>query len=131
MGLLDWLSRLLTGDAPAKRASPPPPDDEDIDEPLPGPDDVVQVPIEDSIDLHTFAPRDVVSVVDEYLREARQAGFTEVRVIHGKGKGVQRAAVRRLLASHPDVESFGDAPGTRGGWGATLVRLSTRSRSRR
>jgi dsDNA-specific endonuclease/ATPase MutS2 len=125
MAFLDWLHRLLVGDAPAKRRAPPPEEDagDDEDIPLPGPDDIVQMPIEEAIDLHTFAPRDVTSVVDEYLHEARKAGFREVRVIHGRGKGVQRAAVRRLLASHPCVESFGDAPASRGGWGATLVRL--------
>lgn len=129
MGFFDWLHRLLAGDEASQRrtrpsrGAPPPEDDEDGAEPLPGPDDIVQMPIEDSIDLHTFAPRDVTSVVGEYLREARRAGFVEVRVIHGRGKGVQRAAVRRLLATHPDVEWFGDAPASRGGWGATLVRL--------
>jgi dsDNA-specific endonuclease/ATPase MutS2 len=127
MGFWDWLHHLIVGKEPEKRPSPPLPetgsDDDEDEAPLPGPDDVVQVPIEDSIDLHTFAPRDVVSVVDEYLREARRAGFIEVRVIHGKGKGVQRAAVQRMLASHPEVASFRDAPASRGGWGATVVRL--------
>ena len=64
-------------------------------------DEVVQVPIEDAIDLHSFAPRDVVSVVDEYLQAARDAGFQQVRLIHGRGKGVQRAAVQQLLARAP------------------------------
>jgi len=86
-------------------------------------DDVVVMPIEDAIDLHTFQPREIVSVVDEYLREARRLGLREVRVIHGRGKGVQRARVRSLLKSHPAVESFRSAPHTRGGWGATLVEL--------
>lgn len=81
----------------------------------------VNIPIEDSIDLHSFAPRDVVSVVDEYLHAAREAGFTEVRVIHGRGKGVQRAAIQRLLRAHPLVDAFHDAPESR--LGATLVRL--------
>jgi inner membrane protein len=87
------------------------------------PDEVVVAEIEDSIDLHTFAPRDVASVVDEYLREARARGFTEVRVVHGKGKGVQRRIVEGVLARHPDVASWRVAPGHRGGWGATLVVL--------
>jgi DNA-nicking Smr family endonuclease len=81
------------------------------------------MPIEDAIDLHTFAPRDVASVVEEYLFEAQARGFREVRVIHGRGKGVQRQAVRGVLSRHPAVASFGDAPATRGGWGATLVWL--------
>lgn len=129
MGFLSWLHRLLAGPDQPRRSAPSP----DLEEPdeagePPGPDDIVQVPIEDSIDLHTFAPRDVVSVVREYLREAQQAGFTEVRIIHGRGKGVQRAAVRRLLASHPEVLSFTDAPASRGGWGATIAHLRPRRR---
>ncbi len=85
--------------------------------------DPVILPIEDSLDLHTFAPRDVPSVVDEYLRQAVARGFGEVRLIHGKGKGVQRAVVQRLLSDHPLVLRFFDAPGERGGWGATVVVL--------
>ena len=84
-------------------------------------DEPVRVPIENSIDLHSFAPRDVVDVVDEYLRAAAGAGFTEVRLVHGRGKGVQRAAIRRLLASHPLVTDCWDAPESH--LGATLVRL--------
>jgi DNA-nicking Smr family endonuclease len=85
--------------------------------------DPVVLPIEDSLDLHAFAPRDVRSVVDEYLRQASARGFVEVRLIHGKGQGVQRAAVQRLLAGHPLVASFFDAPESRGGWGATIAVL--------
>jgi DNA-nicking Smr family endonuclease len=84
-------------------------------------DDLVRVPIEDAIDLHSFAPRDVVSVVDEYLHAARAAGFSEVRLIHGRGKGVQRAAVQRLLRDHPLVDRHWDAPESH--LGATVVRL--------
>jgi DNA-nicking Smr family endonuclease len=86
-------------------------------------DDVVVMPIEDSLDLHTFQPREVLAVVADYLEEAAKLGFREVRLIHGRGKGVQRANVQRLLAGHPLVERFRDAPATRGGWGATLVDL--------
>jgi len=93
---------------------------------LPSPDAVVVAPIEDAIDLHTFAPRDVESVVGEYLREARRRGLPEVRVIHGKGKGVQRRIVLGVLERHPDVASFRDAPASRGGWGATIVELRVR-----
>ncbi|HEV8437990.1 MAG TPA: Smr/MutS family protein [Methylomirabilota bacterium] len=85
--------------------------------------DPIILPIEDSLDLHTFAPRDVRSVVEEYLEQAVGRGFSEVRLIHGKGTGVQRAVVQRLLAAHPLVERFFDAPGERGGWGATVVVL--------
>jgi dsDNA-specific endonuclease/ATPase MutS2 len=86
-------------------------------------DDVVMMPIEDSIDLHAFQPRDVLSVVGDYLEEAAKRGFREVRLIHGRGKGVQRANVQALLAEHPLVESFRDASAARGGWGATVVEL--------
>jgi DNA-nicking Smr family endonuclease len=83
----------------------------------------VRVPIEDALDLHAFTPRDIPSVVDEYLREAHARGFAEVRLIHGRGIGVQRAIVQSLLAAHPLVAGYADAPGERGGWGATVVRL--------
>jgi len=86
-------------------------------------DDPVPLPIEDSLDLHTFRPADVPSVVDEYLREAHRRGFGEVRLIHGKGRGVQRAVVQSILANHPLVREFAAAPEERGGWGATVVRL--------
>jgi DNA-nicking Smr family endonuclease len=85
----------------------------------------VRIPIEDAIDLHAFAPRDVVSVVEEYLHAARAAGFSEVRLIHGRGRGVQRAEVQRLLRAHPLVERYWDAPESH--LGATLVRLHSRS----
>jgi DNA-nicking Smr family endonuclease len=87
------------------------------------PDEPVVVPIEDAIDLHPFAPREILEVVKEYLEAAAAEGHREVRLIHGKGKGVQRANVQRLLASHPLVEEFFDAPPGRGAWGATVVRL--------
>ena len=83
----------------------------------------VRIPIEDALDLHAFAPGDVASVVEEYLREAHRAGFHEVRLIHGRGAGTQRAIVRSLLAGHPLVRAFADAPPERGGWGATVVTL--------
>jgi len=89
------------------------------------PDEVV-LPIEDRLDLHPFRPADVRSVVEAYLVEALAAGFTEVRLIHGRGIGVQREIVRSLLAEHPAVVEFHDAPPERGGWGATVVRLAPR-----
>lgn len=91
------------------------------------PDDVVVLEIEDSIDLHTFQPRDIPSVVESYLEAAVEKGFPEVRIIHGRGKGVQRARVQKVLSLSPLVESFRDAPAARGGWGATVVRLKRRS----
>jgi DNA-nicking Smr family endonuclease len=84
-------------------------------------DDPVRIPIEDAIDLHSFAPQDVISVVDEYLRAARAAGFTQVRLIHGRGKGVQRADIQRLLRDHTLVDQYWDAPESH--LGATLVRF--------
>lgn len=83
----------------------------------------VRLPIEDVLDLHAFAPKEIASVVEEYLTECRENGLLEVRLIHGKGTGTQRAIVRRLLMNHPDVLSFADAPLETGGWGATVVRL--------
>ena len=83
----------------------------------------VHLPIEDSLDLHAFAPKDVRPVVDEYLKEAAARGFREVRLIHGRGIGVQRASVQALLAGHPLVQRFFDASPERGGWGATVVVL--------
>ena len=83
----------------------------------------VDLPIEDSLDLHAFAPKDVRPVVEEYLKEAAARGFREVRLIHGRGIGVQRASVQSLLAGHPLVLRFFDAPPERGGWGATVVVL--------
>jgi DNA-nicking Smr family endonuclease len=87
------------------------------------------MPIGDELDLHAFAPRDVVSVVEEYLAACRTRGILTVRVVHGRGKGVQRAEVRRLLAHLPGVASFADAPPQSGGWGATIVRLEPQPES--
>ena len=81
------------------------------------------VPIEDWIDLHGFQPREIPSVVESYLEAAVEKGYREVRLVHGRGKGVQRRRVREILAAHPLVEHFVDAPPHRGGWGAQLVVL--------
>jgi DNA-nicking Smr family endonuclease len=80
-----------------------------------------RIPIEDALDLHTFAPRDIPSVVDEYLRAAHEAGLREVRLIHGRGIGVQRARVQQALRDHPLVQSFHDA--TESHLGATVASL--------
>jgi DNA-nicking Smr family endonuclease len=82
----------------------------------------MKIPIEDSIDLHPFAPRDVASVVEEYVTAAHEAGLREVRLIHGRGKGVQRGIVQQVLEDHPLVLEFWDAPETH--LGATVARLS-------
>lgn len=86
-------------------------------------DEPIVLPIEDAIDLHTFLPKEIASVVEEYLQQCASAGFTEVRLIHGKGVGVQRNIVRSVLDKHPAVLSYRDAPLEAGGWGATLVIL--------
>jgi DNA-nicking Smr family endonuclease len=83
----------------------------------------IVLPIEDSIDLHAFRPKDVASVVEEYLEQCRQAGLNEVRIIHGRGTGVQRSIVRSILERHSLVLSFHDASPEAGGWGATVVAL--------
>ena len=85
----------------------------------------IVIPIEDSLDLHAFAPGEVRSVVDEYLFQCRQKGHREVRIVHGRGRGVQRNIVRALLARCPWVLEFKDASFDEGGWGATVVRLKT------
>ena len=81
----------------------------------------VEVPITDVFDLHTFQPRDVHVVIEEYLIEARKRGFKVVRIIHGKGKGVQRQMLRAILERTAWVESWQDAPPDAGGLGATIV----------
>ena len=85
--------------------------------------DPVPLPIEDALDLHSFRPEEVSSVVEEYLLEARRAGFLEVRIIHGRGIGAQREIVRAVLGRTDFVVSFADAPPERGGWGATIASL--------
>jgi len=83
----------------------------------------VRIPITDVFDLHSVPPRDVKDVVEEYLLEARAAGFRALRIIHGRGIGVQREVVRRVLGRSEFVADFRDAPAEAGGWGATIVTL--------
>jgi len=87
-------------------------------------DDPHPIPIESALDLHPFQPRDVVSVVEEYVSAAHAAGLREVRLIHGRGKGVQRGLVQQALDRHPLVEEFWDAPDAH--LGATVARLVSR-----
>ena len=86
-----------------------------------------EVPITDVFDLHPFAPRDVKAAVEAYLDAARAAGFRFVRIIHGRGIGVQRETVRKVLARTEFVVEFRDAPMEAGGWGATTVTLKSQS----
>jgi DNA-nicking Smr family endonuclease len=86
------------------------------------PDEPVRIPIEDVLDLHAFAPRDIPSVVDEYIHAAHAAGLREVRLIHGRGRGVQRGIVQAALERHPLVETFSDAPESH--LGATVATLA-------
>jgi len=83
----------------------------------------IRIPITDVFDLHSVPPRDVQPIVQEYLEEAHRAGFKALRIVHGRGIGVQREMVRSILSKTPFVESFSDAPLEAGGWGATIVNL--------
>jgi len=85
----------------------------------------MRVPIERELDLHAFAPRDIPSVVAEYVDAAAAAGFDEVRLVHGRGRGVQRGIVQQLLDRHPRVVEFWDDPASH--LGATIARLAADS----
>ena len=95
----------------------------DLDDLNPFPEPV-EIEITDVFDLHTIPPREVKAVVEEYLREARRKGFRVVRIIHGKGIGVQREMVRAILTRTSFVVDWADAPPDAGGLGATIVRFS-------
>ena len=84
---------------------------------------VLRIPIEDWIDLHTFSPKEIPSLLEDYLLECRKKGFQEVRIIHGKGKGVQMNIVHSFLRKSPLVDSFRLAPPEGGSWGATIAVL--------
>ena len=86
-------------------------------------DEVVRIPVDGVLDLHTFRPDEIADLVEEYLDTCLAEGIYEVRIIHGKGKGVQRRIVRSLLERLVYVDSFRDAEESAGGWGATLVDL--------
>ena len=118
MSLTSLLKRLFG----AGERDPAGEEESDVDpfDPFPVP---VRLEIKDVFDLHTIPPREVRAVVEEYLREAHGRGFRQVRIIHGKGVGVQREAVRAVLARTPFVEHFSDAPPEAGGWGATVALL--------
>lgn len=119
MKLLASLLKWWNGpSALSARAAPELAEGNDTTDPFTEP---VQLEITDVIDLHTIPPKQVKAVVEEYLFQAQARGFRYVRIIHGKGQGVQRELVRKLLARTPHVISFYDAPPAAGGWGATIV----------
>lgn len=101
-------------------------DEEDLIDPFDPFPEPVTIPITGVFDLHTIQPRDVKRVVEEYLNEAQRLGFRSVRIIHGKGIGVQREMVRAILERTPFVIDWTDAPPEAGGLGATIVHLRVR-----
>jgi hypothetical protein len=124
MTILDWLKSLARKERDAAMPQRDLDDELSIDpfNPFPEP---IAVEITDIIDLHTIPPRDVKRVVQEYLREARRHGFRSLRIIHGKGIGVQRELVRSILARTDFVAEWTDAPPDAGGTGATIVHLKS------
>ncbi len=86
----------------------------------------VELPIDGTLDLHTFRPEEVQDVVMDYIEECRKRGILQVRIIHGKGIGTLREIVHTTLSRMPEVESYGLAGEEGGGWGATVVRLKRR-----
>lgn len=93
---------------------------DDVENPFP---ETVEIEITDSLDLHSFSPKDIRAVVEAYLVEAHKKGFAIVRLIHGKGVGVQREIVRKVLSETDIVKNFKNAPEFSGSWGATIVEL--------
>ena len=83
----------------------------------------IRIPIEDVLDLHTFRPRDIPNLLEDYFDECIKSGILSVRIIHGKGKGIQKRQVHKILKQHASVKSFKDAPPEAGGWGATIVEI--------
>ena len=119
MTILEWLKRLAGGRATDDSSLD---DDPNIDpfNPFPEP---IKIEITDVIDLHTIPPRDVKRVVEEYVSQAYEGGFRSVRIIHGKGIGVQREIVRNVLEGSSFVAAWSEAPPSAGGWGATIAHL--------
>jgi DNA-nicking Smr family endonuclease len=87
------------------------------------PQDPVEIPINGVLDLHTFSPKDLPDLLDAYFEACLERDIYDLRIIHGKGKGILRDRVRAILRRHAQVQSFSEAPLEAGGWGSTLVRL--------
>jgi dsDNA-specific endonuclease/ATPase MutS2 len=120
VGFWSW----LFGARRSPRAGQPEPDEPDeADDIDPLADDAAAPPLTDELDLHTFQPRDCKDLVEEYLRAAQEAGFANVRIIHGKGTGTLRRIVHGVLEKHSAVKAFRLADQRSGSWGATLVEL--------
>lgn len=98
-------------------------DDEDVGTPEGPPEEAIKLPIDGTLDLHTFHPRDVPSLVPEYIEECRRRGIFEVRIVHGKGTGALRRAVHGILDRLPDVLDYRLGGAAGGEWGATIARL--------
>lgn len=88
-----------------------------------GPEPILEIPVDGELDLHAFAPADVAQVVRDYVEACRERGVVHLRLVHGRGKGVQRARVRHVLGSIAGIVEIRDASPAAGGWGATLARL--------
>ena len=116
MKIIERLRRALTSKAEEVETEPLVEGEDPFAEP-------VQLEIRDVIDLHSIPPRQVKAVIEEYLHEAHRHGFRCVRIIHGKGIGVQREIVRKVLSETDFVKSFKNAPAFSGSWGATIVQL--------
>lgn len=123
--IFDLLRKLFgksqAGDEASSRDEAEDDDSIDLNNPFP---DIVTIEFQDVLDLHSIPPRQARAVVEEYLEEAHRRGVRWVRIIHGRGIGVQRETVRSILSRTPYVIDFRDAPGEAGGWGATVVTLN-------
>jgi DNA-nicking Smr family endonuclease len=95
----------------------------DSEEMIPEEEDLVAIPIDGTLDLHTFSPKELPGLLDDYLEACLEKEILDVKIIHGKGKGILRDRVRSILKRHPLVAGFEQAPPEAGHWGVTLVRL--------